>query len=412
MGWTARVLTIAATVAVASSPARADDTGWPDDATVARVRRRTHVYAEPGIRQIGVLAGEAKVNVARAVVAAGACRMWVELVPRGWVCGSDIAPTHDPADARTDAAPLVEYAGIARGTMIYADVASIEDGAPTRSVHGHTNVVLRGQYVTVYGKLYVRTDQGWIARRDMMTYTPSEHTGVAIAAGAPLDVGWAVPRFRAKVVVRDAPSPRARIVRELASRERTTVYEQRDGFTRVGDDEWIVDGDVRRATLAARPDGVAVNERWLDIDLDQQVLVAYEGDAPVFATVVSTGLASATPTGVYRIQGKDVRTRMTNPAIVPDESGWNVADVPFAMRFRKNFALHGAYWHDGFGRPRSQGCVNLSPKDARWLFDFVTPEAPPGWLSVDGEGTPVRIRNARDPEPKWRDFEGKLTASR
>ncbi|MCS6911273.1 MAG: L,D-transpeptidase, partial [Anaerolineales bacterium] len=31
---------------------------------------------------------------------------------------------------------------------------------------------------------------------------------------------------------------------------------------------------------------------------------------------------------------------------------------------------HGQYWHDGLGYKRSHGCVNLSPLDARWLYNW------------------------------------------
>ena len=89
---------------------------------------------------------------------------------------------------------------------------------------------------------------------------------------------------------------------------------------------------------------------------------------------------------------------------------WNVADVPWTMKFRKNFALHGTYWHDGFGHARSHGCVNLSPHDARRLYDWTSPDVPDGWSEIadggDASGTPVRIHDHRDPDPVWRDFDG------
>ena len=89
---------------------------------------------------------------------------------------------------------------------------------------------------------------------------------------------------------------------------------------------------------------------------------------------------------------------------------WNVAEVPYSMRFRKNFALHGTYWHDGFGRRRSHGCVNLSPHDAHELYDWTEPSVPDGWTEVEGDprGTPVRLRSAYAPDPPWRDFDGKI----
>ena len=47
--------------------------------------------------------------------------------------------------------------------------------------------------------------------------------------------------------------------------------------------------------------------------------------------------------------------------------------------FHGHHALHGAYWHDKFGRPKSHGCINLSPEDARRLFFCTEPAVPPGW---------------------------------
>jgi hypothetical protein len=66
------------------------------------------------------------------------------------------------------------------------------------------------------------------------------------------------------------------------------------------------------------------------------------------------------------------------------------------MYFQLAFALHSAFWHDGFGRPRSHGCVNLSPHDARWLFQWAGPRLPEGWHAIfpraENPATWVNIR--------------------
>jgi len=56
------------------------------------------------------------------------------------------------------------------------------------------------------------------------------------------------------------------------------------------------------------------------------------------------------------------------------------------MYFYRGYGLHGAYWHDGFGYPRSRGCINLSPRDARWLFDWALPSLPGGRGAVLSKG--------------------------
>jgi lipoprotein-anchoring transpeptidase ErfK/SrfK len=48
-----------------------------------------------------------------------------------------------------------------------------------------------------------------------------------------------------------------------------------------------------------------------------------------------------------------------------------VKNVPFSMYFFEGYAIHGAYWHNNFGRPASHGCVNVPVAAAKWLYDFV-----------------------------------------
>jgi lipoprotein-anchoring transpeptidase ErfK/SrfK len=114
---------------------------------------------------------------------------------------------------------------------------------------------------------------------------------------------------------------------------------------------------------------VGPRERWIDIDLDSQVLVAYEGSEPVFTTLVSTGARrSPTATGTYRIWVKFAETDMNGQ--MDGEAPYSVATVPWTQFFAVDLALHTAYWHDKFATPRSHGCVNLAPRDARWVYDF------------------------------------------
>ena len=75
---------------------------------------------------------------------------------------------------------------------------------------------------------------------------------------------------------------------------------------------------------------------------------------------------------------------------------FDLQDVPFVQYFHRGFALHGAYWHDEFGKERSHGCINLSPADARYLFQFTQPVLPPGWNAIltmpEDRPTVVRVR--------------------
>ena len=105
-------------------------------------------------------------------------------------------------------------------------------------------------------------------------------------------------------------------------------------------------------------------EHWIDVDLSQQRVYAYEGDTVVNTFVVSTGTwQTPTVTGKYHIWIKLLSTTMTGP-------GYYLPNVPYTMYFYKGYGLHGTYWHNNFGTPMSHGCVNLRTDDAEWLYNF------------------------------------------
>jgi hypothetical protein len=149
---------------------------------------------------------------------------------------------------------------------------------------------------------------------------------------------------------------------------------------------WLAAGQLRIAELRDDPSGFAEQGRkWIDVSIKKQILVAYEGRRPVFATLVSTGRGgmedpektTATVRGTFMIVSKHVSDTMDGDD--PTAESFDLRDVPYIQYFHKGYALHGAYWHDDFGKARSHGCVNLAPADAAWLFDWTEPQVPTGW---------------------------------
>jgi hypothetical protein len=117
-------------------------------------------------------------------------------------------------------------------------------------------------------------------------------------------------------------------------------------------------------------------EKWIEVDLTAQRLIAYEGTTPVLDALVSSGLRHApTRQGQFRIYHKLLSTPMSGP-------GYHLPDVPYTMYFYKSYGLHGTYWHNNFGQPMSHGCVNLKTEDAKWLFEWSEPALPQGQRAV------------------------------
>lgn len=140
--------------------------------------------------------------------------------------------------------------------------------------------------------------------------------------------------------------------------------------------------------------GVAQEERWIEVDLSEQKLMAWEGDELFLETPISSGLPhTPTPTGEFRIWIKLRATKM--------EGGqgayyYYLPNVPYVMFFSnseipqwKGYGLHGTYWHEDFGTPRSHGCVNLPTPIAKELYYWTMPGL--------AEGTSVVRSDSQNP---------------
>jgi lipoprotein-anchoring transpeptidase ErfK/SrfK len=120
------------------------------------------------------------------------------------------------------------------------------------------------------------------------------------------------------------------------------------------------------ASVTAEAERDSSDVRWIEVDVSDNWLTAYEGSTPVFGAPVSTaGPGYYTPRGDFAIQVKYRWTVMAGADYYYD-------DVPCAMYFVDYHAIHGTYWHNDFGSPASHGCVNIAPSNACWLFDWAS----------------------------------------
>lgn len=148
----------------------------------------------------------------------------------------------------------------------------------------------------------------------------------------------------------------------------------------IGVDQWIEQRNLARILPIERPADVDT-ERWVSVDLYEQVLIAYEGTTPVFATLVASGLEEwPTNEGLFHVYVRYPRTIMSGAEGQPDF--YYLEEVPWTMYFDNDIGLHGTYWHDGFGYRHSHGCVNLSITDSHWLYHWAAPEVD---LTVPGD---------------------------
>lgn len=136
---------------------------------------------------------------------------------------------------------------------------------------------------------------------------------------------------------------------------------------------------------------VSPDEKWIEIDLSEQKLIAWEDGNKFLESLVSSGKWRKTPTGEFNIWSKFRYTKMSggNKEL---HTYYYLPNVPYIMYFYKDFGLHGTYWHNNFGTPMSHGCVNLPTLIAEKLFYWTTPSVPDGKSSVTASKENVGTR--------------------
>jgi hypothetical protein len=331
--------------------------------------------------------------------------VWFEVATNAWLCASAGKPTWRfpktaPQPILPDGALVPRKAFYARrdGVPLYLKKEDVLAKKHDRLVEKGFSLSIAAYGVRIGGETFMRSRNGeLVPASDMYAYTPSAFAGKVLFKPPEQPLGCVVG-YRSSDV-RDRPNGNR--VGRIEFHSWVEIFEERrvgtDRWYRIGPDRWVKAANLRKIHVTEPPKEAKPDEPWIEVLLNHQTLVAYEGKRPVFATLVSTGrFEHKTPQGIFRIKTKVAMSAMNNRP--GDEELYRVDDVPWIQYFLEGYALHGTYWHDQFGNPKSHGCINLSPKDARWLFEWSPPRLPTGWNAIesspDGPGVLLRVRNA------------------
>lgn len=146
---------------------------------------------------------------------------------------------------------------------------------------------------------------------------------------------------------------------------------------------------------------VPQEEKFLEVSLAEQELRVYEFGKIIFRTRVSTGnpslrsdngIPTATPAGRFYISKKMPLRHMGDGRLTSNPDAYELPGVPWVSYFfETGVAFHGTYWHTDYGRPRSHGCVNMRPEEAKWLYRWSTPPTEFDQMITPGHGTSVSV---------------------
>jgi lipoprotein-anchoring transpeptidase ErfK/SrfK len=446
---------LALAVLAATSPLMADEAlpPWTDPADVPLPRwarsvvpkkPESAIFSEPG--KIDARRGSAQPDARLPLFGTrrgpGCAGRWLLVGPLAWMCsdvadyspdspgspplgsrpwtvmGEDIVrparpgvrrlPPIEPTSATDDGLPYRYFFAGRDGAFGYANLESaLEDAADQELESGFAVAIIEER--DAHGERWGRTKKGrWIAMRELVPARPHLFHGELLdpEKDGEIDIAWVVADKSSVFASEKTDKATGSRVRYETVRIHEEKKVGKEVVVRVSADgepaAWMRARDLSRPKISPPPPEVTLEgERWIDVDLSQQALVAYEGKRPVFATIVSTGKGPpgsefATRPGTFRIWVKVFTTKMDNLDKEDVDRHYAIEDVPWVQFFDKAIALHGAFWHRDFGRVRSHGCVNLAPLDARWLFAFTSPHLPVGWTAVlptkIEQGTVVRVR--------------------
>ncbi|MFN3335663.1 MAG: LysM peptidoglycan-binding domain-containing protein, partial [Caldilinea sp.] len=256
----------------------------------------------------------------------------------------------------------------------YASNALAPAASPLLPGDNGYHIVARGQTLSEIAKSYGMTTGDLmrlnsIANANMIWVGQRLRVTARVEAVAPATANAPKPAVADEIYVVQAGDTLAGI----AAKHKTTVQAlltanglPNPNFVWVGQRLRVRANTLPETTLSlvAAP---ANGKRWIEIDLTNQTLTAWQGDVAVMFTKISSGRAATpTVTGRFTIGVKYKAQRMTGP-------GYDLPNVPWVMYFHGAYAIHGAYWHNNFGVPMSHGCVNMRPNEAEMLYNWAAP---------------------------------------
>lgn len=248
------------------------------------------------------------------------------------------------------------------------------------------------------GKPYLRITSGEWVRAGPIAYT--DFQGLIFHTNPTNDFGWIIDQTPGYSLPSfNAPRTANSYYQEDIIQIYRVVEAEGVRWYLINPGEWVNSIKARRAYFdPSLLEGKAI-DRWIYVELQEQVLYVYEQGNLKFATLIATGMEPFfTRPGLFQIYKKLPLETMQGAFEADRSDFYYLEDVPWTMYFDESRALHGSYWRTYFGYPQSHGCVNLSPGDARWLFnwankgDWVYVHDPSGLTPTDpdlyGPGAP------------------------
>lgn len=226
------------------------------------------------------------------------------------------------------------------------------------------------------GRFFQLPDGTWLSVSSRVSVPHSFPGGIELSRTPANSFGWILP-YAPSIETKRTPGNQVEdytghMINQYAIVQvYTTQMVNNDEWDLIAPEEWINGHFIGKVNPSTTPPPGVENDRWIEVNLFEQTLTVYDGGKMIFATLIATGLEPFfTKPGLFQIQSKLESTTMSGSFAEDRSDFYYLEDVPWTMYYDHARALHGAYWRTAFGYPQSHGCINLSPADSHWLFNW------------------------------------------
>lgn len=167
------------------------------------------------------------------------------------------------------------------------------------------------------------------------------------------------------------------------------VFPDQPGWAKLGEGVYVYGPLLRKAqidTPPPMPDHGPLASKWIDVNLTQQTVTAYEGDRAVYMALTSSGRPGwETHEGIHQILWRKENETMDSSTLLGQDAArasYRIENIRWTQYFTSDGqAIHENFWRDPalFGIPSSHGCLGMVAQDALWF-----------WLWAD-VGTPLSV---------------------
>ncbi len=356
--------------------------GAPTPVSGSILKGTIRVYSRPAFlkEELGMIRGPGRYAVLRK---GAKCKggYWFQLASRAWVCSGWFIPSREaPGGLRDWNLSFTRgrwYKGKGSHTFFAPSMGDLSRGklVRLRKLRGFLPVEKRFIGKFPYFRLFFN---GYVPENAVEPWAQTSLRGIlAVKRDLPLvfvtaPAGAFVYRRKGATYAPAYPLPRYAVRQVKKGTGPWIALRQGKGMYVRRADVAVADGK-----MAPPPASLAARERWAHVDLTGNILYAMEGRT--LKKVFLTAGSDETPAGEFRVYWKLAYQTFNRQR---SKEAYYLEAVPWVMFFKESYGIHGAYWHDEFGRIKTHGCINLSPEDSHWLFTFLGPVLPPGYVSL------------------------------